>query len=50
MVCVSHEFVYGAVKVNKIIAVFFLTKPPSYAYARLNVRLKLYLSWSANPW
>ena len=31
-VCMSHEFVYGAVKnVNKIVAISS-TKPPSYPY------------------
>ena len=42
LVCVSRAFVYEVVDVNKIIAVSS-TKPPSYAYAQVTARLKLYL-------
>ena len=48
MVCVSREFVYGAVDVNKVS--IFLIKLPSYAYAQVNAKLKLNHSWSTNPW
>ena len=43
MICVSRVFVYEPVDVNKIITISS-TKPPSYAYAQVTARLKLYLS------
>ena len=41
-VWVSRTFVYDVVNVNKIVIVSS-TKPPSYAYAQVTVRLKIYL-------
>ena len=41
-VWVSRAFVYDAVNVNKIVIVSS-TKQPSYAYAQVTARLKLYL-------
>ena len=42
MVWVSRAFVYDVVNVNKIVIVSS-TKPPSYAYAQVTARIKLYL-------